>query len=139
LAALWRSGRDLRSRERSLAPFVKTPPGRKKSDAGNFFEYNAAGGVIMRVMSTRVLMDVEEYLRTSFEGSDCEFLDGEVVERNWGDFPHATMHGQLAYLLSEMRPQLGIRVLMSIRLRISPRRYRVADIAVWRDSNIGTG
>ena len=35
-----------------------------------------------------VLMDVEEYLRTSFDGSDCEYLDGEVVERNMGELPH---------------------------------------------------
>lgn len=27
-------------------------------------------------------MTVEDYLRTSFDGTDCEFLDGEVVERN---------------------------------------------------------
>ena len=40
-------------------------------------------------MSTKVLMDVEEYLRTSFEGSDCEYLDGEIVERNMGEIPHS--------------------------------------------------
>jgi len=35
----------------------------------------------MRVMSTKVQMDVEEYLRTSFDGSDCEYLDGEIVSQ----------------------------------------------------------
>ena len=89
-------------------------------------------------MSTKLMMDVEEYLRTSFDGSDCEFLDGEVVERNWGDFPHASVHGNLGGLLSEFRKTLGVRVLMSIRLRISPQRFRVADLAVWLDDNIGT-
>ncbi len=89
-------------------------------------------------MSTKILMDVEEYLRTSFEGSDCEYVDGEVVERNWGDFPHATVHGNLSGLLSTLRRTLGIRVSISIRLRISAQRYRVADIAVWRDDNIGS-
>ena len=29
----------------------------------------------MRVMSTKVQMDVEEYLRTSFDGSDCAVCD----------------------------------------------------------------
>jgi len=90
-------------------------------------------------MSAKILMDVEEYLRTSFDGSDCEYLDGEVVERNWGDLPHASIHGNLGGLLSEFRKTLGIRVLMSIRLRIGPRRFRVADLGVWRDDNIGTG
>ena len=49
-------------------------------------------------MSTKILMDVEEYLRTSFDGSDCEYLDGEIVERNWGEFPHARIHGNLGGL-----------------------------------------
>ena len=89
-------------------------------------------------MSTKVLMDVEEYLRTSFDGSDCEYLDGEIVERNWGDVPHASVHGNLGGLLSEFRKTLGVRVLMSIRLRINAGRYRVADLAVWLDDNIGT-
>src|SRR5215475_8210910 len=40
-------------------------------------------------MSTKVLMGVDEYLRTSFEGPDCEYLDGEVVERNMGEMAHA--------------------------------------------------
>jgi hypothetical protein len=35
--------------------------------------YNCGG------MSTKVLMGVDEYLRTSFDGPDCEYLDGEVV------------------------------------------------------------
>jgi hypothetical protein len=38
-------------------------------------------------MSAKVMMDVEEYLRTSFDGADCEYLDGEVVERNMGELP----------------------------------------------------
>jgi len=42
-------------------------------------------------MSTKVLMDVDEYLHTSFEGPDCEYLDGEVVERNMGEIPHGKL------------------------------------------------
>lgn len=26
-------------------------------------------------------MSLEEYLRTTFDGADCEFLDGEILER----------------------------------------------------------
>jgi len=42
-------------------------------------------------------------------------------------------------LLRRLRPQLGIRVVPEIRIQIHSCRYRVADIAVWRDDNIGTG
>jgi Uma2 family endonuclease len=90
-------------------------------------------------MSTKVQMDVEEYLRTSFDGSDCEYLDGEVVERNMGELPHSDIQGNLYLLLSQLRGRLGIRVNLEIRIQINKRRYRVADVAVWRDSNIGTG
>jgi Uma2 family endonuclease len=83
-------------------------------------------------------MDVEEYLRTSFDGSDCEYLDGEVVERNMGEIPHGDIQLNLARLLRELRRTLGIRVIPEIRIQIHPRRYRVADIAVWRSDDIGT-
>ena len=88
-------------------------------------------------MSTKVLMGVDEYLRTSFDGPDCEYLDGEVVERNMGEIPHATVQGNLYYLLRLLRPRLGIKVLPEIRVRISSSRFRVADVAVWRDGDIG--
>jgi Uma2 family endonuclease len=82
-------------------------------------------------------MDVDEYLHTSFEGSDCEYLDGEVVERNMGELPHGDVQLNLGLLLRQMRKRLGIRVVPEIRIQISPRRYRVADLAAWRDDNIG--
>jgi len=94
-------------------------------------------------MSLKVPMDVDEYLKTSFEGADCEYLDGEVVERNRGELPHSDVQTTLAHLLRRHRkqqgPRLGIRVNTEIRIQISPRRYRVADLAVWRGDDIGTG
>ena len=82
-------------------------------------------------------MGVDEYLRTSFDGSDCDYLDGEVVERNMGDLPHADVQYTLGRLLWPFRLRHGIRILPEIRIQISPTRYRVADLAVWRDDNIG--
>jgi Uma2 family endonuclease len=90
-------------------------------------------------MSTKVLMDVSEYLRTPFEGADCEYLDGEIVERNMGEIQHGKVQGNLYYLLRQLRSLLGILVIPEIRIQISPTRYRVADLAVWRNDNIGTG
>lgn len=93
----------------------------------------------MGTMTAKVLMDVDEYLRTSFEGSDCEYLDGEIVERNMGEIPHGDVQSTLSRLLWRYRKTLGIRVLTEIRIQINPRRFRVADIAAWKDDNIGTG
>ncbi len=78
------------------------------------------------LMSTKLLMDVQEYLRTSFEGSDCEYLDGEVVERNMGELPHSRIQTGLLRKLLRLRPELGILPLSEIRIQINPHRFRVA-------------
>lgn len=88
-------------------------------------------------MTTKALMDVEEYLRTSFDGPDCEYVDGEIVERNMGEIPHADVQGNLYRLLWRLRKTLGIRVLLETRIRTRERRFRIPDIAVWRDDHIG--
>lgn len=88
-------------------------------------------------MSTKVLMSVEEYLRTSFDGADCEYVDGEIVERNMGELPHADVQGTLFRLLWQFRTRLGVRVAPEVRIRVNPRRYRIPDISVWRDDNTG--
>ena len=80
-------------------------------------------------------MEVDEYLKTAFDGPDYEYLDGEIVERNTGELPHVQSH--LGYLLQECRPQLGIFTVTGIRIPITPRRYRVADLAVWLSDDIG--
>jgi len=88
-------------------------------------------------MSTKTFIAVNEYLHASFEGSDCDYLDGEVVERNMGELPHSLVQTELIYLFRQMATQLGLQVRAEIRIQISPTRYRVADIGVWRSGNIG--
>ena len=84
------------------------------------------------------MMDVAEYLRTSFDGPDCEYLDGEVVERNMGELPHGDVQLTLGSLLRQLRKTLGIRVSTEVRVQINARRFRIPDISVWRNDNIGT-
>jgi len=88
-------------------------------------------------MAAKVLVSVEEYLGSSFDGADCEYLDGEIVERNMGEMPHSTIQKILMFLLTQLEPHLGIQVQPEIRIQTGPRRYRVADIAVWRAGCIG--
>jgi Uma2 family endonuclease len=82
-------------------------------------------------MPTKTLMSVEEYLRTSFEDGDREFVDGEVVERNMGEINHGGIQGFLAHLFWQMAARMGLRVLTDIRIRINSTRYRIPDVAVW--------
>ena len=91
-------------------------------------------------MASKVLMSVEEYLHTSFEGADCEYVDGEIVERNLGQTLHGTIQLWLGYLLISLANKFGIRASTEVRIRISASRYRIPDISVWRaETDIGDG
>jgi Uma2 family endonuclease len=83
-------------------------------------------------MATKLLMDVEEYLHTSFEDGDRDYLDGEVEERNVGEWSHARVQFALGLLLARLGGRWGILIAPEIRVRISPGRYRVIDIGVWK-------
>ena len=89
-------------------------------------------------MNIKTAISVEEYLKTSFEEADCEYLDGEIVERNMGELAHGIIQTQLAILLSQLGISLGLQVIAEIRVQISRTRFRVADIAAWKAGSIGT-
>ena len=88
-------------------------------------------------MASKTLMSVEEYLRTSFEDGDCEYVDGEIVEKNMGELGHGSVQARLITLLSALNTTLGLQVAAEIRIRISSSRYRVPDIGVWLPGDIG--
>jgi Uma2 family endonuclease len=71
-------------------------------------------------------MEVEEYLHTSFR-PDCDFIDGEVFERNVGLRRHSYAQGQIAIWLGD---HANLGSLMSLRVRVEPDRIRVPDIVV---------
>ncbi len=48
------------------------------------------GSGLFVFMQTGELMSVREYLSTSFR-PDCDYVDGEVVERNVGEYDHARL------------------------------------------------
>ncbi len=87
---------------------------------------------------TNLPMSVEEYLRTSFEGADCEYLDGQIVERNMGELPHACVQGVMIVLLKALQSTLRISVFPELCVQVTPTRFRIPDVAVWRsESDIG--
>lgn len=88
-------------------------------------------------MDARVLITVAEYLHSSFDGPDREYVDGEVIERNMGELPHARLQVELLYRLRSLANSMSLQVLAEIRIQVSPTRFRVADVAVWRSGPIG--
>jgi Uma2 family endonuclease len=80
-------------------------------------------------MDTRTLISVEEYRRTSYR-PDCDYVDGEVVERNVGEWDHSDLQGAILFYFWTRRQQWGIRVVMGIRVQVSPTRFRIPDVCV---------
>jgi Uma2 family endonuclease len=75
------------------------------------------------------MISVEDYLATSYE-SDCDYLDGEVVERNWGDQDHSSLQAAICSHFFVRRKEWNILALMEQRVRIKRTRFRVPDICL---------
>ena len=82
-------------------------------------------------MASRTLISVEEYLRTSYR-PDCDFVDGEVLERNVGETDHSWLQTMLSAYLVARRAQWGITVLVEQRVQVTATRFRIPDICVIR-------
>ena len=77
-------------------------------------------------------MSVEEYLHTSFDGADREYLDGEVFERNMGNKSHSKLQAKFIYLFYPLQTSHGIFVAPELRNRVRPTRFRIPDIAIYQ-------
>jgi Uma2 family endonuclease len=75
------------------------------------------------------MISVEEYLGTSYE-SDCDYVDGEAIERNWGDLDHSWLQSLLIVWFSRRYENDGVFVFPELRVRVKPTRYRVPDICL---------
>ncbi len=72
---------------------------------------------------------VEEYLSTSYEDGDREFVDGEELERNIGDLEHSDVQAAaLTYIYTRYRGVVW--VVFSVRVQVARSRIRVPDVTV---------
>jgi Uma2 family endonuclease len=78
-------------------------------------------------MSSATFISVNEYLATSYR-PDCDYVDGEIQERNLGEQPHSQTQVNLASFLHQRRSKWGIRVLTEQRVQVSETRFRVPDV-----------
>lgn len=81
------------------------------------------------VTATRVPVTVSEYLHTSYS-PDCDYVDGELQERNVGELDHAEVQGLIVHWFQSHARDWNIRALPEIRIQISPTRLRIADIGL---------
>jgi hypothetical protein len=80
-------------------------------------------------MASSILIPVSEYLTTAYS-PDCDFVDGEVQERNVGEYDHGNLQGAIYAALRDMRREWHIRVILELRVQINSSRYRVPDVCV---------
>ena len=77
------------------------------------------------------LRSIEDYLRTSFR-PDADFVDGEIEERNLGEFEHATLQAGIAGFFWAKRKEWNIHPVTEQRIRVREGCIRIADLAVLR-------
>ena len=80
-------------------------------------------------MTTATEVPLSEYLSTSYR-PDCDYLDGELLERNVGELDHSRLQGLLFRYLSNREKQWGIFVLVEQRVQVKASRFRVPDVLV---------
>ena len=74
------------------------------------------------------LVSVEEHLCTSYPDGDCEYVDGEIVERNVGEIDHASVQSRVAVYLLTHYPQFWAAV--AVRVQVQSSRIRVPDVTL---------
>jgi Uma2 family endonuclease len=80
-------------------------------------------------MATGTLVSVEEYLNTSYE-SDCDYVDGQILERNVGEWDHSRLQGAFIAYFRNKEKQTGLLVAPELRVQVTPTRFRVPDVCL---------
>jgi Uma2 family endonuclease len=74
-------------------------------------------------------VSLADYLSMDHE-PDCDYVDGELEERNVGEKDHSAVQAFFIKWLAANEENLKLEALPEIRMRVSPSRVRIADIAV---------
>src|ERR1035437_1439173 len=76
-------------------------------------------------------VSVREYLATSYR-PDCEYLDGQIEERNVGEYDHGLVQIILGQLFRNNRDAWGVQAVTDVRTQVSGSHFRVPDLSVLR-------
>jgi Uma2 family endonuclease len=77
------------------------------------------------------LLSIEEYLRTSYH-PDADYVNGEIEERNLGEYEHGKIQGLIFHIFTLNRKEWATDVVVEQRIRIDSSRVRICDVAVLR-------
>jgi Uma2 family endonuclease len=77
-------------------------------------------------------LTMEEYLHSAYH-PDCDFVDGQLEERNVGSIKHSILQTFLAVWFTSNRPDWRVRPLVELRTQVSASSVRIPDVAVVSD------
>src|ERR1700676_5497880 len=77
------------------------------------------------------LVSVEEYLNTSYDGPDREYVDGRIVERNLGEKDHSRPQRKLIAFFVANENSLRTFAFPEQRVQVKATRFRVPDVCVY--------
>ncbi len=80
-------------------------------------------------MAVQTQISIEEYLRTSYR-PDCEYIDGELLERNMGKREHARVQVFLAAWFFNHEREWEVSCYTEWRTQVSSTHVRIPDVAL---------
>ena len=82
-------------------------------------------------MPAKTLLSEEEYLAMSFDDRTPEYDDGELVERAFPNRSHSRTQHKFDLVFGKLEERLPLYSHPELRLRVAPRKYRIADVVVY--------
>ena len=77
--------------------------------------------------ATRLTLTVADYLHSSYS-PDCDYVDGELQERNVGELDHTEVETALAMWFRSHDKEWNIRAVVDLRIQVAATRFRIADV-----------
>jgi Uma2 family endonuclease len=81
-------------------------------------------------MATATRIPLEQYLRTVYE-PDAEFVNGEVEERNVGEYDHNVVQREILFWFHRRDKEWKTRTIQEQRTRLGSGNVRIPDVSVW--------
>ena len=82
-------------------------------------------------------VSLEEYLHSSFPGTDREYRDGALVERSTPDYLQGKTQALLIALFMALRKQLSLYPCAETRMMLRAGRFPIPDVAVFHPAEPG--
>jgi Uma2 family endonuclease len=75
------------------------------------------------------LISVDEYLHTVYR-PDCDYVDGEVLERNMAEQTHSITQGEFLFYFRARQREWNAFAYPEQRVQVGPTRFRIPDVCV---------